>query len=98
MRPQIRSFELSSELTLLYLQRTSSARAGPTLETALQRVPILHIRAGRLHAAIDRCRFLLRPSLLDTFLCDFSNTTFYRFVFEWLVVNGSRAVYILRKH
>ncbi|KOB76817.1 putative tetratricopeptide repeat protein 7B, partial [Operophtera brumata] len=55
----IRSFELASELSLLYLQRVSpwsaagSARAGPTLETALQRVPLLHIRAGRLHSAID---------------------------------------------
>lgn len=68
MRPQIRSFELSSELTLLYLQRTSSARAGPTLETALQRVPILHIRAGRLHAAIDRyrARVPLSPSSFST--------------------------------
>ncbi|CAB3221778.1 unnamed protein product [Arctia plantaginis] len=55
----IRSFELSSDLTLLYLQRTSSARAGPTLETALQRVPILHIRAGRLQSAIDRYREML---------------------------------------
>lgn len=56
----IRSFELSSDLTLLYLQKTGSgARAGPTLETALQRVPILHIRAGRLQNAIDRYREML---------------------------------------
>lgn len=56
----IRSFELSSDLTLLYLQRTGAqARAGPTLETALQRVPILHIRAGRLQNAIDRYREML---------------------------------------
>ncbi|XP_037296214.1 tetratricopeptide repeat protein 7B [Manduca sexta] len=57
----IRSFELASDLTLLYLQRTNSAsvRAGPTLETALQRVPILHMRAGRLHCAIDRYREML---------------------------------------
>ncbi|XP_053604551.1 tetratricopeptide repeat protein 7B [Plodia interpunctella] len=55
----IRSFELASELTLLYLQRTTTARAGPTLETALQRVPILHIRAGRLQSAIDRYRDML---------------------------------------
>ncbi|XP_060801428.1 tetratricopeptide repeat protein 7B [Amyelois transitella] len=56
----IRSFELASELTLLYLQRSSSVtHAGPTLETALQRVPILHIRAGRLHSAIDRYRDML---------------------------------------
>ncbi|KAJ0183551.1 hypothetical protein K1T71_001527 [Dendrolimus kikuchii] len=57
----IRSFELASELTLLYLQRTSAAgaRAGPTLETALQRVPILHIRGGRLQNAIDRYREML---------------------------------------
>lgn len=53
-------------MTLLYLQRASpsgssgahgvggGARAGPTLETALQRVPLLHIRAGRLQSAIDR--------------------------------------------
>lgn len=52
---QIRSFELASELTLLYMQRTGVARgAGPVLETVLQRVPILHIRAMRLHSAIDR--------------------------------------------
>ncbi|XP_063891491.1 tetratricopeptide repeat protein 7B [Helicoverpa armigera] len=56
----IRSFELSSDLTLLYLQRTgANAHAGPTLETALQRVPILHIRAGRLQNAIDRYREML---------------------------------------
>lgn len=55
----IRCFELASDLTLLYLQRNSSARAGPTLETALQRAPILHIRAGRLHSAIDRYREML---------------------------------------
>ncbi|KAJ8716886.1 hypothetical protein PYW07_003513 [Mythimna separata] len=58
----IRSFELSSDLTLLYLQRNgagANARAGPTLETALQRVPILHIRAGRLQNAIDRYREML---------------------------------------
>ncbi|XP_072933032.1 tetratricopeptide repeat protein 7B [Epargyreus clarus] len=55
----IRSFELSSELTLLYLQRAAAARAGATLETALQRAPLLHIRAGRLHCAIDRYREML---------------------------------------
>ncbi|OWR55656.1 putative tetratricopeptide repeat protein 7B, partial [Danaus plexippus plexippus] len=56
----IRSFEISSELSLLYLQRCGSARgAGVTLETALQRAPLLHIRAGRLHAAIDRYREML---------------------------------------
>ncbi|CAK1555070.1 unnamed protein product [Leptosia nina] len=55
----IRSFELASELTLLYLQRASAARAGATLETALQRAPLLHIRAGRLANAIDRYREML---------------------------------------
>ncbi|XP_023935634.2 tetratricopeptide repeat protein 7B [Bicyclus anynana] len=57
----IRSFEVSSELSLLYLQRAggSSAGAGATLETALQRAPLLHIRAGRLQAAIDRYREML---------------------------------------
>ncbi|CAH4036715.1 unnamed protein product [Pieris brassicae] len=55
----IRSFELASELTLLYLQRASAARAGATLETALQRAPLLHIRAGRLTAAVDRYREML---------------------------------------
>ncbi|KAF9804397.1 hypothetical protein SFRURICE_014317 [Spodoptera frugiperda] len=52
--------EITIYLTLLYLQRTGAqARAGPTLETALQRVPILHIRAGRLQNAIDRYREML---------------------------------------
>ncbi|CAH2047657.1 unnamed protein product, partial [Iphiclides podalirius] len=55
----IRSFELASELTLLYLQRAQAARAGVVLETALQRAPLLHIRAGRLHSAIDRYREML---------------------------------------
>ncbi|CAG4993301.1 unnamed protein product [Colias eurytheme] len=55
----IRSFELASDLTLLYLQRASNARAGATLETALQRAPLLHIRAGRLSCAIDRYREML---------------------------------------
>ncbi|XP_045536063.1 tetratricopeptide repeat protein 7B [Papilio machaon] len=55
----IRSFEVSSELTLLYLQRAQAARAGVVLETALQRAPLLHIRAGRLHCAIDRYREML---------------------------------------
>ncbi|XP_013146967.1 PREDICTED: tetratricopeptide repeat protein 7B [Papilio polytes] len=55
----IRSFEVSSELTLLYLQRAQAARAGAVLETALQRAPLLHIRAGRLHSAIDRYREML---------------------------------------
>ncbi|XP_013173159.1 PREDICTED: tetratricopeptide repeat protein 7B [Papilio xuthus] len=55
----IRSFEVSSELTLLYLQRAQAARAGAVLETALQRAPLLHIRAGRLHCAIDRYREML---------------------------------------
>ncbi|CAH0675739.1 unnamed protein product [Chilo suppressalis] len=56
----IRSFELASELTLLYLQRAqSAARAGPTLETALQRAPILHMRAGSLARAIARYREML---------------------------------------
>ncbi|XP_038214313.1 tetratricopeptide repeat protein 7B [Zerene cesonia] len=55
----IRSFELASDLTLLYLQRATNARAGATLETALQRAPLLHIRAGRLSCAIDRYREML---------------------------------------
>ncbi|KAL4709534.1 hypothetical protein ACJJTC_007265 [Scirpophaga incertulas] len=56
----VRCFELASDLTLLYLQRGSTGvRAGPTLETALQRAPILHIRAGQLHRAIDRYREML---------------------------------------
>ncbi|XP_052755595.1 uncharacterized protein LOC113510897 [Galleria mellonella] len=66
----IRSFEVASELTLLYLQRAGGAGgagggaggaggAGATLETALQRAPILHMRAARLHAAIDRYREML---------------------------------------
>ncbi|VVD02743.1 unnamed protein product [Leptidea sinapis] len=56
----IHSFELASDLTLLYLQRaTSNVRAGATLETALQRAPLLHIRAGRLASAIDRYREML---------------------------------------
>ncbi|XP_063381908.1 tetratricopeptide repeat protein 7B [Cydia fagiglandana] len=56
----IRSFELASELTLLYLQRgTTNVSAGATLETALQRVPLLHIRAQRLHSAVDRYRVML---------------------------------------
>ncbi|XP_047990139.1 tetratricopeptide repeat protein 7B [Leguminivora glycinivorella] len=56
----IRSFELASELTLLYLQRgTTTVSAGATLETALQRVPLLHIRAQRLHSARDRYRVML---------------------------------------
>ncbi|KAI8422061.1 hypothetical protein MSG28_009958 [Choristoneura fumiferana] len=51
----IRSFELASELTLLYLQRGGScASAGPAMELALQRVPLLHMRAQRLHSAVDR--------------------------------------------
>ncbi|XP_063826520.1 tetratricopeptide repeat protein 7B-like [Ostrinia nubilalis] len=61
----IRSFELASDLTLLYLQRAQAAgaRAGPTLETALQRVPILHIRAGRLQNAIDSAGPTLETAL-----------------------------------
>ncbi|CAH0719764.1 unnamed protein product, partial [Brenthis ino] len=58
----IRSFEVSSELSLLYLQRAGAAAAGAAgavLETALQRAPLLHIRAGRLQAAIDRYREML---------------------------------------
>ncbi|KAM3955692.1 tetratricopeptide repeat domain 7 [Aphomia sociella] len=55
----VRSFELAAELSLLYLQRAAAARAGATLETALQRAPILHMRAGRLHRAIDRYREML---------------------------------------
>ncbi|CAG5054643.1 unnamed protein product [Parnassius apollo] len=55
----IKSFELASELTLLYLQRAQAARAGVILETALQRAPLLHIRAGRLQSAIDRYREML---------------------------------------
>ncbi|XP_045449881.1 tetratricopeptide repeat protein 7B [Melitaea cinxia] len=54
----VRSFELSSELSLLYLQRSSRA-AGATLEAALLRAPLLHIRAGRLGAAVDRYREML---------------------------------------
>ncbi|XP_026496331.2 tetratricopeptide repeat protein 7B [Vanessa tameamea] len=54
----IRSFEVSSELSLLYLQRCARC-AGATLEAALLRAPLLHIRAGRLHAAIDRYREML---------------------------------------
>ncbi|XP_069357886.1 tetratricopeptide repeat protein 7B [Maniola hyperantus] len=58
----IRSFEISSELSLLYLQKAGASAptgAGATLETALQRAPLLHIRAGRLQAAIDRYRDML---------------------------------------
>ncbi|GBP53931.1 Tetratricopeptide repeat protein 7B [Eumeta japonica] len=57
----IHCFELASDLTLLYLQKTNSpsVRAGPTLEMALQRVPILHIRGARLQNAIDRYREML---------------------------------------
>ncbi|XP_073955750.1 tetratricopeptide repeat domain 7 [Choristoneura fumiferana] len=56
----IRSFELASELTLLYLQRGGScASAGPAMELALQRVPLLHMRAQRLHSAVDRYRSML---------------------------------------
>ncbi|XP_039755055.1 tetratricopeptide repeat protein 7B [Pararge aegeria] len=54
----VRSFEVSSELSLLYLQR-ARAGAGAALETALQRAPLLHIRAGRLGAAVDRYREML---------------------------------------
>ncbi|KAG7299224.1 hypothetical protein JYU34_017778 [Plutella xylostella] len=60
----VRSFELASDLTLLYLQKTAApaVRAGPTLEAALQRAPHLHLKAGRPQAAIDRYRSMLRAT------------------------------------
>ncbi|XP_041980306.1 tetratricopeptide repeat protein 7B [Aricia agestis] len=55
----VRSFEIASELALLYLQRAPTARAGAALETALQRAPLLHVRHARLHTAVDRYREML---------------------------------------
>ncbi|XP_059057458.1 tetratricopeptide repeat protein 7B [Achroia grisella] len=53
----VRSFEVSSELTLLYLQRASAA--SPPLDAAMQRAPLLHVRAGRLQDAVHRYREML---------------------------------------
>lgn len=57
-------FERAADVGLLYLQDLDAAGAhqkmGAILETALQRAPIVLIKAGKLHEAVDRYRTMLR--------------------------------------
>ncbi|XP_059622260.1 tetratricopeptide repeat protein 7B [Phlebotomus argentipes] len=64
----ITSFERAADLGLLYLQdqdivanttASEPRRMGAILETALQRAPIVLIKAGKLQEAIDRYRSML---------------------------------------
>lgn len=55
----VRSLELSSELTMLYLQRSRKPSVGPTLDTALLRAPAIHLQHGRVQSAVQRYREML---------------------------------------
>lgn len=88
----IACFERASDVGLLYLQGPEiAARMSPILETALQRSPIVLIKAGKLQAAIDRYRLML--SAIETKATQSFRLTLARQLAEVLLRGVSGTIY-----
>uniref|UniRef100_A0A1L8DM18 Putative calmodulin-binding protein n=1 Tax=Nyssomyia neivai TaxID=330878 RepID=A0A1L8DM18_9DIPT len=94
----ISSFERATDLGLLYLQDQDGValvseprRMGAILETALQRAPIVLIKAGKLQEAIERYRVML--SAVETKATQILRLTLARQLAEVLLRGVAGTVY-----
>uniref|UniRef100_A0A7G3ANH5 Putative calmodulin-binding protein n=1 Tax=Lutzomyia longipalpis TaxID=7200 RepID=A0A7G3ANH5_LUTLO len=96
----ITSFERAADLGLLYLQDQDSGtnaivseprRMGAILETALQRAPIVLIKAGKLQEAIERYRAML--TAVETKATQILRLTLARQLAEVLLRGVSGTIY-----
>jgi tetratricopeptide repeat protein 7 len=88
----ISCFERASDIGLLYLQGPeTTARMSTILETALQRSPIVLIKAGKLQTAIERYRLML--SAVETKATQSFRLTLARQLAEVLLRGVSGTIY-----